>query len=383
MPGPRKLDPPFRVDHVGSFLRPQELLDARKLAGFEKVGEAKKQGSISLDELRAIENDAIRDVVEFQESIGLQSITDGEYRRGSWSLDIMDRVEGIEIRPQSGAYQTQFALNPFRPPIPHTVAKLGRGEGGLVLDDFKFTSGLTDRTVKATMPAPMILFRGARAAVSEQVYPDLEEYFEDLCQIYRDEIADLAAAGCRYIQLDNTATALLCDPKYHDISRQQGIEPLDQLRLHARLVNGALRDKPEDVAVAMHLCRGNNAGSWIGEGGYEFVAEIMFSEFEVDAFFMEYDSERAGDFEPLRFAPKDRLMVLGIMTTKTPETHTKDELKRRIEEAAQFVPIENLAISPQCGFASVDIGNPITVDDERRKFDTLHEVAREVWGETS
>lgn len=382
MATPRKLDPPYRVDHVGSFLRPQYLLDARKKAGYVALDQPWRDGEISRDDLRDVENKAIAEVVQFQESMGLQAVTDGEYRRGSWSLDIIDRVEGIEIRPQSdgGHYQTQFALNTFRPPIPTTVARLGRGSGGMVVDDFRFTNDLTDRTVKATMPAPMIFFRGARAAVSEDVYPDIEGYFDDLCRLYREEIADLAEAGCRYIQLDNTATALMCDPKYQDISRKQGMEPLDQVRLHARLINEAVRDRPADMAVAMHLCRGNNAGSWIGQGGYDYVAEILFGDFDVDAFFMEYDTERAGDFAPLRFAPKDRLIVLGLMTTKTPENDNKDALKERIEEAAAYVPLENLAISPQCGFASVDIGNPITVDDERRKIDTLHEVAAEVWG---
>ena len=378
---PRKLDPPFRVDHVGSFLRPQYLLDARKKAGYVALDQPWREGEISRDDLREIENEAIAEVVRFQESLGLQAVTDGEYRRGSWSLDVIDRVEGIEIRPQSdgGFYQTQFALNTFRPLIPTAVGRLSRAPGGLVLDDFKFTNGLTERTVKATMPAPMIFFRGAREAVSDEIYPDIEDFFEDLCRLYREEIADLAAAGCRYIQLDNTATALICDPKYQEISRRQGMEPLDQVRLHARLVNEAVRDRPADMAVGMHLCRGNNAGSWIGAGGYEYVAELLFGEFDVDAFFMEYDTERAGDFAPLRFAPEDRLIVLGLMTTKTPENDDKDALICRIEEAAAYVPIENLAISPQCGFASVDIGNPITVDDERRKIDTLHEVAAAVW----
>lgn len=379
--GPRKLEPPYRVDHVGSFLRPDRLIQARKDAGYVALDKPWEEGKITRDELREIENEAIAEVIKLQESMGLQSITDGEYRRGSWSLDIIERVIGVEIRPQAGVYDTKFTGHGFKPPIPHTVAKMERPEGGLVLDDYRYVKSLTDRTVKVTMPAPATLFtRGAREAISMDVYPDLEGYFDDLCRLYRHEIAALAQEGCRYVQIDNVATATMCDPHYQEISRKQGMDPLEQVRLHARLVNDAIKDRPPDVAVSMHLCRGNNAGHWVAEGGYEYVADILFNEFDVDAFFMEYDSERAGDFAPLRLAPKDRLVVLGIMTTKTPENDDKNTLIRRIEEAAAYVPIENLAISPQCGFASVDIGNPITVDDERRKIETLHEVAQEVWG---
>ena len=375
------MKPPYRVDHIGSFIRPAKVLEARRSAGYVEYGKPRQEGSISLDDLREIENEAIEDVVKLQESAGLQSITDGEFRRGTWALDVVDRIEGVEIRPQDGVFQAQFSGGEFCPPVPHTIGKLGRGEGGLVLSDYEFTSSLTDRTVKATMPAPSIIYlRGGREAVSTNIYPDIEEFFDDLCQVYRDEISDLEAAGCRYVQLDNVDTPMLCDPKFQEISLKLGMEPLDQVRLHARLINGAVRDLPDGMVAAMHMCRGNAAGTWLAEGSYEYVAEILFNEFDVDAFFMEYDSERAGDFKPLRFAPKDKLIVLGLVTTKTPEHDPKDVLKRRIEEATRHVPIENLAISPQCGFASVDVGNPITVDDERRKISLLHEVAQEVWG---
>ena len=381
MAGPRKFNPPFRVDHVGSFLRPPRLLEARERAGFRGIGEPRRDGEISLDELREVENDCIREVVQLQESMGLRAITDGEFRRNSWAIDIVERMKGVEIRQQSGAFNATFDGSEFHPPVPHTVAKLGRTEGGLVLDDYLFTSKLTDRMVKACIPAPSIIYlRGGRDAVSKETYPDIEDFFEDLMALYREEIAALYGAGCRYVQLDNVDTAMICDPKFQELSRKQGMEPIDQVRLHARLVNGAYRDLPSDMAGAMHLCRGNAQGHWLAAGGYEYVAEVLFNEFDVDAFFLEYDSPRAGDFAPLRFAPKDCLIVLGIMTTKTPEHDSKDVLKRRIEEAAQYVPLENLAVSPQCGFASVSLGNPITVDDERRKIALLYEVAEEVWG---
>jgi 5-methyltetrahydropteroyltriglutamate--homocysteine methyltransferase len=375
--------PPFRADHVGSFLRPPELLAARRSAGLEleSTSDAQATAAISMDELREIENEAIREVVAFQEEVGLQSITDGEYRRGSWAYDLAAKIDGVVLKPQAGDFDAAFSGAGKRPPLAHTDAKLGRLPGGLVLGDFLYTKTLTDRTVKVTMPSPTIMYvRGGRKLVSEAAYPDIEEFFEDLSGVYRDEIAELAAAGCTYVQIDNTDAAYICDPKFQEISRRQGMEPEDQARLQGRLVSAATRDRPDGVTVSMHMCRGNSAGNWLAEGGYEFVAEILFNAFDVDAFFMEYDSERAGDFAPLRFAPKGKTIVLGLVTTKTPENDSKDVLKRRIEEASQYVPIEHLALSPQCGFASVARGNPITLDDQRRKLELIVEVAEEVWG---
>ena len=222
--------------------------------------------------------------------------------------------------------------------------------------------------------------RGGRSAVDETVYPDIEEYFEDLTGIYRDEIADLAAAGSTYVQIDNTDAALLCDPKFQDASRDKGFEPEEQTRLQGKLISMATRDRPDNMTVSMHLCPGNSAGAWLAEGGYDFVAESLFNDFDVDAFFLEYDTERAGSFAPLRFATPDSFIVLGLVTTKTPEHDSKDMLKRRIEEAAHYVPLENLALSPQCGFASVAKGNPISFDDQRRKLELILEVANDVWG---
>ena len=381
----KRLNPPFRADQVGSLLRPDHLKEARRQAGLElaSTAEAQQSGSVSMEELRTIEDRCIREVVAFQEQIGFQSITDGEFRRGSWAYDATARIEGVELKRQEETLDASFSGTGFRPPIAHTVGKLGRKPGGIVLDQFGFTKGLTDRTVKITMPSPSLMYvRGGRKSVSEDIYPDIEEFFEDLCQVYRDELADLYAAGCRYAQIDNTDAALLCDPKFQEQSRRQGLDPQEAIRLQGRLISGATRDRPDDMAVSMHLCRGNNAGAWLAEGDYEFVAESLFSDFDVDAFFLEYDSERAGDFAPLRHAPKDRLIVLGLVTTKTPENDSRDDLLRRIDEAGAYVPVENLALSPQCGFASTAIGNPITFDDQRRKLELILEVADEVWGET-
>ena len=253
--------------------------------------------------------------------------------------------------------------------------------GGPLLDEYRFTSGLTDLPVKTTMPSPTLMYvRGGRSAVDETAYPDIEEYFEDLTGIYRDEIADLAAAGSTYVQIDNTDAALLCDPKFQDASRDKGFESEEQIRLQGKLISMATRDRPNNMTVSMHLCRGNSAGAWLAEGGYDFVAESLFNDFDVDAFFLEYDTERVGSFAPLRFARPDSFIVLGLVTTKTPEHDSKDMLKRRIEEAAHYVPLENLALSPQCGFASVAKGNPISFDDQRRKLELILEVANDVWG---
>ena len=375
--------PPFRADHIGSFLRPERLKDSRRRAGMDldSTADAQGGGAISPDELREIENECIREQVKFEEEVGLLSITDGEFRRGSWAYDATAQIEGIVLKHQGGTYDATFSGTGFRPPIAHTEGKLGRKPGGLVVDEFRFTKTLTDRTVKVTMPSPSLMYvRGGRASVSEEVYPDIEEFFEDLTRIYRDEIADLAAAGGTYVQIDNTDAALICDPKFQEMSRRQGMDPRDQISLQARLVSGATRDRPDDMTVSMHLCRGNSAGAWLAQGGYEFVAEILFSEFDVDAFFLEYDTERAGDFKPLRFAPKDKLIVLGLVTTKTPENDSKDRIKRRIDEASAYVDIDNLALSPQCGFASAARGNPITFDDQRRKLELILEIAEEVWG---
>ena len=381
---PKKMNPPFRADHVGSFLRPKRLLEARDKAGLAREAAdatSSQRHSTAAEALRAVEDDCIREVVKFQEDVGLRVVTDGEFRRASWAYDLADRIEGLTLKVQEGAFQGAFSDSGSRPPIFYSEAKLKRKPGGIVVDDFNFTKTLTNRTVKVTMPSPTLLYvRGGRHSANPKVYPDIEEYLDDVSRVYREEIADLAKAGCRYVQIDNTDVAYINDPKFQATSRALGMEPRDQIKVQARLISGATRGRPDDVCVAMHMCRGNNAGNWMAEGGYDFVAEALFNDFDVDAYFMEYDDSRSGGFEPLRFARKDRTIVLGLVTTKRPETATKDELKRRIEEASKYVPLENLALSPQCGFASVARGNPITVDDQRRKLALIIEVANEVWG---
>ena len=291
MPGVTRLNPPFRADHVGSFLRPERLKEARRQAGFGLDSTPDPQGgsTLTMDELRKIEDECIRELVSFEEEVGLKSITDGEFRRGSWAYDAAARIDGVTLRRQEGNFDASFAGTGFRPPLAHTEGKLGRKPGGIVLDQFKFAKTLTDRTVKIAMPSPSLMYvRGGRKSVSEEVYPDIEEFFEDLCQVYRDELADLHAEGCTYAQIDNTDAALLCDPKFQEMSRQQGLDPKDQISLQGRLVSGATKDRPDDMTISMHLCRGNSAGAWLAEGGYEFVAESLFSEFDVDAYFLEY-----------------------------------------------------------------------------------------------
>ena len=382
MSGPRKLKPPFRADHVGSLLRPNRLLEARKKAGFGDVGEKSSKGSISSKELRAIEDDCIREIVAIQESIGLEGVTDGELRRASWAIDFLSRIEGITMVVPESDIGYDFTGSVYRPPVPTTISKLALPAGGIQLEDFKFLKSVTSKTPKVTVPAPEILhYRGGRDAVDKKVYPDIEEFFADIVQVYSDEIDGLVGAGCTYLQIDNTDTALLCDQKQAERQKKiTGMGLRDQVSLQARLINESIKDRPEHMAVSMHMCRGNNQGQWIGEGGYDPVAEQLFSEFDVDAFFMEYDSDRAGDFEPLRFVPDNKLVVLGLITTKTPENESKTELIKRIEGASKFIPIENLAISPQCGMASSFRGNPITVDDQKRKFELALEVAHEIWG---
>ncbi len=380
----RKINPPFRAEHVGSFLRPEKLLNARDAAGMGQtmfdLQDAKLEESTGA--LQNVEDECIRELVALEEDIGLQVITDGEFRRNSWAYDFIAMIDGIELKPQvGGAFQAAFASSGAKSPIAHAVDKVKRRPGGLHLPDFQFLKDLTDSTIKITMPSPTLTYvRGGRSAVDQTVYPDIEEYFEDVTGVYREEIAGLAEAGCTYVQIDNTDVAFLCDPKFQEISRSLGWEPEEQLDIQGMLINKSIRDKPADMTIAMHMCRGNGAGNWMAEGGYEAVAQKLFSVFDVDAFFMEYDTERAGGFEPLRYAPHDTLIVLGLVTTKTPENDDKETLKRRIDEAAQYVPVENLALSPQCGFASVAEGNPITLDDQRRKLELILETAEEVWG---
>jgi 5-methyltetrahydropteroyltriglutamate--homocysteine methyltransferase len=361
--------PPFRADHVGSLLRPRSLLELRERAA---------RGEVAREALRAHEDECIRAVVELQESLGLASITDGEYRRESFHGDFIGRLEGVEFKlfnpPGAGATGGNA---PFAAVV---SAKMQLPPGGIEVDNFRFLSSITSRTAKQTIPSPtMTHFRGGRAAIDDAAYPDLEEFFADLARVYREEIAGLAAADCRYLQLDDTNLAYLCDERMRARAAQRG-ENVEQLpRDYARLINDSIRGRPDSMSVCVHLCRGNARSRWFAEGGYEPVAEVIFNEVDVDGFFLEYDDERSGDFSPLRFVPRGKQIVLGLITSKRGELEDRDVIRRRVEEAARYIELDQLCLSPQCGFASASEGNLLTEDDEKRKLSLVVELAEEIW----
>jgi 5-methyltetrahydropteroyltriglutamate--homocysteine methyltransferase len=371
MPG--AAEPPFRADHVGSLLRPPELLQAR----------ARRQAAeISADELRAVEDHSIRQAVALQESIGLRGITDGEFRRTYFHIDFLEQIEGVAVR---GGIAVKFHRADqeidFAPPKLEVIGKLRRATP-IAGADFDFLKACTTRTAKLCIPSPtMVHFRGGRAAVDRAAYPEMDEFFADLARIYREEIADLAARGCTYLQLDDTNLAYLCDPKIRRSARERGEDPERLPHLYARLINESIRDRPASMKVCVHLCRGNFRSAWVAEGGYDPVAEPLFAEMAVDGYFLEYDTPRAGDFAPLRYLPKGKMLVLGLVTSKTPELESPDELQRRIDSAAKFVPMEQLAISPQCGFSSTVHGNDISAEAQAAKLRLVVQVAGRVWGE--
>src|SRR5215831_1843186 len=364
--------PPFRADHVGSFLRPPELLAAR---------DRYKKREISRDDLRAVEDRAIAQVVHMQEDAGLQGVTDGEFRRTYFHIDFLEQLEGVETR---GGLTAHFhgakGDIDFAPPVLHVTGKV-RHVAPIQVADFEYLKSVTKRTPKVTIPSPTMLhFRGGRDAISRDAYPDLEAFFADVGAAYRAEIKALAGAGCTYLQLDDTNLAYLCDPKMREGARSRGDDPNELPRRYARLINMAIADRPPGMTICTHLCRGNFKSAWVAEGGYEPVAEVLFNELAVDGYFLEYDDARSGDFSPLRFVPKGKRVVLGIVTSKTAALEKKDDLKRRIDEAARFVPLEQLALSPQCGFSSTVHGNAITREAQVAKLRLIVETAREVWG---
>ena len=370
--------PPFRGDHIGSLLRPEKLLESRTKL---------KTGKISAEELRDHENECIREVVKLQESVGLMSITDGEFRRESFHVDFISQIKNVtsswdfDDAVQLGI-DGKAGQDKQMPYIPYINGKMDRPVGGIEIENFKFTSSLTDRTVKVTIPSPtMTHFRGGREAINEEVYPDMEDFFSDLARLYREELSELGSHGCSYVQFDDTNLAYLCDEKMRKNARQLGEDPDELPATYAALINDSIRDRPENMSVCIHLCRGNAKSQWFASGGYEPVAEKMFSLTDVDGFFLEYDDERSGGFEPLRFVPKgNKMVVLGLITTKFNVIESKDELKRRVEEAAKYVDIDQLALSPQCGFSSNAVGNLITVDDQIAKIQLVLETAEEIWG---
>ncbi len=362
--------PPFRADQVGSLLRPPELKEARARV---------ERGELSAEALREIEDRLIRRAVARQEAIGLRSVTDGEYRRGWWNHDFLGRIGGVEIMVDPKSVKFVGTDDPRY--TPQVRAKLHRDKP-IMVDHFRYLRSVATQTAKFCMPSPSILYhRGGRAAISREVYPDLDEFWADAARVYREEIRELAAAGCRYVQLDDTSFSFMCDEKFRASCRARGDDPDALPHTYARTVNAAIANRPAGMTIVMHTCRGNWKSTWLAEGAYDPVAETVFNETNVDGYFLEYDSERAGGFGPLRLVPKGKKVVLGLVSTKTGVLERKDELKRRIDEAARYLPLENLGISPQCGFASSHHGNLLTEDDQWKKLSLVAEVAREVWGE--
>jgi len=369
--------PPFRADQVGSLLRPAELKEAHAKA---------MKGEVSLPALREIEDRCIREVVELQESIGLHAVTDGEFRRTLFHADFLGQLEDgngqrsvtFEFRrpDKSGSGDAPAT---FLPPGVKISGKVRRTRS-IEVEGFKYLQSLTRRTPKLAIPSPTMLLRGGRGAVDVAAYPTLDEFYEDIAAAYRAEIKELADAGCRYLQLDDTNFAYLCDPRIVAAMRQAGedVETLPQR--FASVINAALADRPSDMTVCIHVCRGNDRGRHAAEGGYEPVADLLFNQVNVDGYFLEFDHEGAGDFQPLRFLPKHKRVVIGIISSKVPELADRDALMRRIEEAQQVVPLDNLCLSPQCGFASGFRGNPLSEADERRKLEQVVSIAEEVWG---
>jgi 5-methyltetrahydropteroyltriglutamate--homocysteine methyltransferase len=364
------MKPPFRADQVGSLLRPAALAAAR--ARF-------KEGTLSIEALRQVEDDSIRAVVEKQESIGLRSITDGELRRDYWHIDFLRELNGVTIVAIPNL--NRFGGTEEQPPMA-TVTGLIQCSKPVMVDAFAYLQGITSATAKVTIPSPSMLYmRGGRKAVSSAVYPDLAEFWHDVAVAYRTAIRYFAERGCTYLQLDDVSFAYLCDPRFRDGCRLNGDDPDTLPQSFADAVNAALRGRPAGMTITMHTCRGNFRSSWVAEGGYESVAEAMFS-IDVDGFFMEFDSARAGSFEPLRGLTPGKKAVLGLVTTKQGAIESVDEIKRRIDAASAYVPMESLCLSPQCGFSSTHHGNAVSEDEQWKKLELVVRVAREVWGET-
>jgi 5-methyltetrahydropteroyltriglutamate--homocysteine methyltransferase len=365
----QRTKPPFRADHVGSLLRPGALKEAR---------EKRAKGEISAAELAAIEDREIERVIRKQEDVGLRSVTDGEFRRSWWHLDFLWGLDGVEryVMDQGIA----FAGVQTRAEGARVTGKLGFS-GHPMLAHFKFLAAHAGATPKITIPAPSALYgRSGRGPISKDVYPDLDEFFADLGAAYRKAVRAFADAGCRYLQLDEVFIAMLCDPGYRKTQEGRGDDPHKLAQLYGDLINTAVSDIPSDMTVTMHLCRGNYRSTFMGSGGYDPVAEILFDRIKVNGYFMEYDTGRAGSFEPLRRVRKGQTVVLGLVTTKTGQLESRDELRRRIEDAARYVDTDQLCLSPQCGFASTEEGNVLGEDEQWAKLRTIVEVADEVWG---
>jgi 5-methyltetrahydropteroyltriglutamate--homocysteine methyltransferase len=370
-----RITPPFRADHVGSLLRPPALLQAREDFANQRI---------DAEQLRAIEDDAIREVVQMQRDVGLRSATDGEFRRASWHMDFIYQLGGVSKAPGNLTVKFHNADGDieFTPAAMKIDGRISL-DHPIFADDFRFLQGLTDdaTTPKLTIPSPsMVHYRGGRAAIDESIYPDLDEFWSDLTAAYADQVRAMAELGCRYLQFDDTSLAYLNDPRQREEMTAKGADAEHLHEAYIRHINEALAERPEGMAVTTHMCRGNFRSSWVAEGGYDFVAEALFNELAVDGFFMEWDDARSGGFEPLRFVPPGKVVVLGLVTTKRPELESKDMLKRRIEEASRYVDVDQLCLSPQCGFSSTVEGNKLTHDDQWAKLGLVVETAQEVWG---
>ena len=365
-----KLNPPHRAEHIGSLLRPRELREAFK---------ARAAGQMAADAYREIEDRAIIAAIQMQEAVGLQTITDGEFRRGSWAFGLVKAVDGFEEARSSFEFQDADG-NSYPFDTCYATSKIRRTRP-IAAGEFDFVSHHTKRVPKVTMPAPsfMHFFRGAECA-DRKVYPNLADFWSDLLAVYKEELHELGRLGARYLQIDEVPLAMLCDARVRERARAMGQEPDALVIRYIDAINEVIAARPAGMTVGMHLCRGNFRSRWMAAGGYDTVAERLFNRTKVDAFFLEYDTPRAGDFAPLRFVPANKIVVLGLISTKTPILEQKDSLKRRIAEAARFVPLERLALSPQCGFASTVAGNVLSAEDQTRKLGLVVEVAREVWG---
>ncbi len=363
--------PPFRADHVGSLLRPRQLQDARA---------AWKAGSLSGEALRGVEDHCIETAVRRQLDLGLRAVTDGEYRRAYWHYDFVGGLDGVEVYEPEQKIQFQGNV-----PLGHALRVNGRigWSKPVMIDDYRFlTQRVGAAVAKQTIPSPSVLhFRGGRRAIDARTYPDMDGFFADLGAAYHDAVRAFGEAGCRYLQLDEVNIAYLCDPAQLAMLKARGEHVDNLLGIYADLLNRAISGRAAGMTISMHLCRGNFRSTWIASGGYEPVAEVLFNQIDADAYFMEYDTERAGGFDPLRFVPRgNKMVVLGIVTSKTGELESKDDLKRRIDAAAKFLPLEQLAISPQCGFASTEEGNRLTEAEQWAKLARCVEVAQDVWG---
>jgi 5-methyltetrahydropteroyltriglutamate--homocysteine methyltransferase len=371
----RRDTPPFRADHVGSLLRPPALLKAREDHAAMRIDDV---------QLRAAEDDGIRDIVKLQRDAGLRSVTDGEFRRASWHMDFIYSLDGISKAP--GELKVQFHNEQgdieFTPAALHVDGRLGVSET-IFGDAFEFLQSCAsaDQTPKLTIPSPsMVHYRGGRASIDESVYPDMDAFWSDLVAAYGEQVRRVGELGCSYLQFDDTSLAYLNDPRQREYVRGIGGDAEHQHEAYIRHINEALADRPPGMSVTTHMCRGNFRSSWVAEGGYDFVAEALFNDLQVDGFFMEWDDARSGGFEPLRFLPKGKIVVLGLVTTKRGELEDADLLKRRIEEASRYADVDQLCLSPQCGFSSTVEGNLITREQQAEKLRKVVEVAQEVWG---